>query len=169
MSSKQKEKAGARPGQCPPVRRGVCTARLGSRLPWVLQSILIITAKEVRYASRPSRGRENAKRCVELVGETTDPNAQEILVSTAPQLVASRLQTGGRPRKNCWRSASGEHCRCRPSHATTPPFVLSPTELRRRHRADRHVSGRRCGRPGYPTDVAGHCQKLALASVSALF
>jgi hypothetical protein len=31
----------------------------------------------------PQECRENAKRCVELAVETTDPNAKEILVSTA--------------------------------------------------------------------------------------
>lgn len=31
----------------------------------------------------PHECRENAKRCMELATETTDPNAQEILVSTA--------------------------------------------------------------------------------------
>ena len=41
----------------------------------------------------PQECRDNAKRCVELAGETTDPNAQEILVSTAQnwERLASKL------------------------------------------------------------------------------
>ena len=46
----------------------------------------------------PHECHEYAKRCMELAAETTDPNAQEILLSTA-QLGASRLQIGRRPRR----------------------------------------------------------------------
>jgi hypothetical protein len=41
----------------------------------------------------PRECRENAKRCMKLAAETTDPNAQEILINTAQgwERLASKL------------------------------------------------------------------------------
>ena len=48
----------------------------------------------------PHECHEYAQRCMDLAAETTDPDAQEILVSTAhSELGASRLQVGRRPRR----------------------------------------------------------------------
>jgi hypothetical protein len=55
----------------------------------------------------PHECHEYAKRCMKLAAETTDPSAHEILVSTAQNWEVSppSWQT---PKKNFWRSASGE-------------------------------------------------------------
>ena len=56
----------------------------------------------------PYECHEHAKRCMELAAETADPNAQEILVSTAHnwERLASKSRT---PKKSCWRNISGDN------------------------------------------------------------